>query len=94
MIVEANNIQAKSIKDLKDQLIQKHLDDNLDSFEFIENIYFYNEKTGKDKIIDDPKLIEKFNFDCDTELQALIKEGRENSDHIEMERIFLNEKIF
>lgn len=94
MIVEANNIQAKSIKDLKDQLIQKHLDDNLDSFEFIENIYFYNEKTGKDKIIDDPKLIEKFNFDCDTELQALIKEGQENSDHIEMERIFLNEKIF
>ncbi len=94
MIVEANNIQAKSIKDLKDQLIQKHLDDNLDSFEFIENIYFYNEKTGKDKIIDDPKLIEKFNFDCDNELEALIKEGRENSDHIEMERIFLNEKIF
>lgn len=94
MIVEANNIQAKSIKDLKDQLIQKHLDDNLDSFEFIENIYFYNEKTGKDKIIDDPKLIEKFNFDCDNELEALIKEGRENSHHIEMERIFLNEKIF
>ena len=94
MIVEANNIQAKSIKDLKDQLIQKHLDDNLDSFEFIENIYFYNEKTGKDKIIDDPKLIEKFNFDCDNELEALIREGRENSDHIEMERIFLNEKIF
>lgn len=94
MIVEANNIQAKSIKDLKDQLIQKHLDDNLDSFEFIDNIYFYNEKTGKDKIIDDPKLIEKFNFDCDNELEALIREGRENSDHIEMERIFLNEKIF
>ena len=94
MIVEANDIQADSIRDLKDQLIQKHSDDNIDSFEFAEDIYFYNEKTGKDKIIDDPKLITKFNFDCDNELQALIKDGRENSDHIEMERIFLNEKIF
>ena len=91
MIVEANNIQAKSTIDLINKIVNKCFIDNELTFPDIKEIYFYNEKTCKDKYITKTdKYIEK-GQDLLDEAHRL---ANEEAEHIKQEQSILNEKIF